>query len=216
MIKLFCTSKKSPLPVNIPKLQESFQVTHVHIRKQKLIFQLILTMKPFHLSSIFISHSKISELEYKRNLSDIQLKCLSDFKKNKPFAVVTECDKNIGVALISNSLYTSISLTQLSDSNYFIQLDYDPLNETNLIISNKLNYLLTNKLISKSIFKKLFIPNPKLGSFRFVPKLHKSSLSFRLLLTVIDHPTSNICSLIDFILQPFVIKCESYIQDSRI
>ena len=55
----------------------------------------------------------------------------------------------------------------------------------------------------------------RFGTFRFLPKLHKDKFSLRPIINYKYHLTFYLCSLIDFILRPFVIQCDSYIKDSQ-
>ena len=116
---------------------------------------------------------------------------------------------------MSNDLYNSLSLSILSNSSFFSEINCDPLDLTISNIFSELTFLFQNKYISKKLFNSLIIKDPKLGKFRMLPKLHKSDLSFRPIINCISHPTSNLCLLIDFILQPFVKASPSYIQDSQ-
>lgn len=162
----------------------------------------------------FFKSLKTNSFKYKTNISIDEFKSIFYFLKNNPFTI-TECDKNIGTAIISNELYKELSLKHLSNSIYYETIDLNPLNSTQLIIKNELNYLFSNKHISKNLYKRLILNECKLGKFRILPKLHKDKFGFRPIINCKNHPTSNICILIDFILQPFVRKSPSFIQDSQ-
>lgn len=154
------------------------------------------------------------KLDCNTNISNQELKDIFRFKKEKPFRV-TECDKNIGVAFISHDLYDSLSLNQLNDQTVYSLLTENPFLETCSNIKLILEDLVFTKNISQKLFKNLIVANPKIGSFRILPKLHKSKFSVRPIINCVNHPTSNICLLIDIILQPFVRSCPSFIQDSQ-
>ena len=85
----------------------------------------------------------------------------------------------------------------------------------NISIKNTLNYLVKIKAISKRIGEKLYITNSKLGNIRLLFKLHKTKFSVRPIINSIQHPTSNICFLIDLLFQPYVKNTTSYIKDSQ-
>ncbi len=54
----------------------------------------------------------------------------------------------------------------------------------------------------------------KVGSFRFLPKVHKENFSVRPIVNFRDHFTSDLCLLVDLIPRPFFVECSSYIKDS--
>ena len=148
------------------------------------------------------------------NISSSEFFYLKKFKREKPFKVI-ECDKNVGTCLISNELYNNLADLHLCDRNVYQELNEDPLPETQNFIKNKIKQLNKDKHISSKIHKKLFNKNSKLGSFRLLAKLHKEKLGFRPIINCLSHPTMFLCILIDIILQPFVKKSPSYIQDSQ-
>ena len=136
------------------------------------------------------------------------------FQKEKNFKVIN-CDKNVGIAIISNELYDQSVLEYLNTEPAFIELLEDPLYETKNFIKDEI--LKSSDDISEKFRKCLLknIENSKLGSFRLLAKLHKPIFSWRPIVNCRDHPNSNICKAIDLILKPIVIKTESYIQDSQ-
>lgn len=164
----------------------------------------------------FNFYKNISTLQfnYQRNITQSEYSAMNKFLNTKPF-IVAECDKNTGVSIISSSLYNELSNEMLNDTQTYSKLDFDPLDNTISTIDNILNALENSGDISKCIAKKLVVNKPKLGSFRLLPKLHKTKFSSRPIINCISHPTSNICLLIDLILKPFVMETESYIQDSQ-
>jgi hypothetical protein len=160
------------------------------------------------------SHLKNLQISNQINLSSSQLDSLISFKKNKPF-MVCECDKNIGSCLISNENYDRLCIENLSSTNNYTFLNYDPLNECIQYVKNILDELLISKNISKKLYNNLKTSKNKLGSFRILPKLHKKKFSVRPIINCKDHPTSKLSLLLSLILQPFVKDCESFIQDSQ-
>jgi hypothetical protein len=152
----------------------------------------------------------------KNNLDKNEINCLKYFKKEKPFKV-TICDKNVGWCIINNNLYSSLGNEYLnSNPQFYTKLDHDPLNETIDKIKTKLIELNNFGHISNRLFKILTKKSEsKIGKLSILPKLHKEKFNLRPIISNIDHPTSVISSLIDFILQPFVIKSETYIRDSQ-
>jgi hypothetical protein len=158
--------------------------------------------------------SKVS-FDYNRNISLNEFDCLVKFVKSKPFKVV-ELDKNVGVGIMNNSLYNSLCYELLSDKVNYLELNTNPLENSIFLINDILLDLYKNKNISLELYKSLKInKNCKLGSFRILPKVHKTKLSVRPIINCVNHITSNLCLLMDIILKPFVMECESYLKDSQ-
>jgi len=148
------------------------------------------------------------------NLNKDQFNALKFFIKHKPFRVL-EADKNIGAVLISEKLEIELALKSLNDSTTYRKLDYDPLLNTQNLITRKLDSLSKNGNLSNKCKKYLVVDNPKCGLFRILIKLHKQKLGVREIINCINTPISNICLLFFLMLQPHVIKTPSYLQDSQ-
>ena len=116
---------------------------------------------------------------------------------------------------MTNENYDKLCLSLLNDTNTYEQINYDPLEEMNNNINAILTDLKLNGDVSNKLFDRLFVKNNRLGSFRILTKLHKEEFGLRPIVNCRNHPTSNISLLIDVILQPFVKKCPSFLQDSQ-
>lgn len=60
------------------------------------------------------------------------------------------------------------------------------------------------KIYQKNLYDSLKLNEYRLGTFRILPKLHKKKFSIRPIINYKKHVTSNLCSLIDFIVRPFI------------
>ncbi len=160
------------------------------------------------------SYDYISNIffDYKQNLSLSEIRSLNYFVENHPFKIC-EADKNVGVCLTTNENYDKPCLSLLTDTNTYEQINYDPLEEMNNNINVIITDLKLNGDVSNNFFDRLFVKNNRLGSFRILIKLHKEEFGLRPIVNCRNHPTSNISLLIDVILQPFVKKCPSFLQD---
>ena len=159
----------------------------------------------------------LNKLYFSKNFSDYQLTLIKEFIKNKPFTIL-QSDKNTGFLLISNDNFQNLSKDHLFSSSTYKLLDNNPLEMTVNNINDSLNSLYNCKHISKKLFNLLKIKNindVKLGSFRLLPKLHKSKFGIRPIINCIGHPTSRLCYLIDLLLQPFILQIETILKDSQ-
>jgi len=141
----------------------------------------------------------------KINLSYSQLFYLKKFCNEKPF-IITQCDKNIGTAIISKEDYDKISYSHLNDINTYEEIFHNPFDEIQEKIKVSLRDLFYRGEISKRLCNNLFEPNAKLGSFRILPKLHKNKFGSRQLINSIRHMTSRISLFLNFLMMPIVIN----------
>jgi hypothetical protein len=148
------------------------------------------------------------------NLTHFELNSLKRFVKEKPFKVV-ELDKNIGVGFMSNELYDQLSLEMLNDQNTYLSIENDPKEDIVIEIKSILIELFNHGHISRKLYSLLLDVDGRLGSFRILPKLHKSKYGNRPIINYKEHITSSFCYLIDFVLRPLVKNTESFILDSQ-
>ena len=164
-------------------------------------------------SNLFNNYDNI---KIKPNINYTMLKDLFKFKKERSFKIIN-CDKNVGIAILSNELYSTSALEFLNSDITFNRLAEDPLYITVNFIKNETLNLCNLGHISNRLFKTILkdIDKCKLGSFRLLAKLHKPKFSWRPIINCKNHPNNRICYLIDQILRPIVIRTETYIKDSQ-
>ncbi len=110
-----------------------------------------------------------NEKEFINNISYEEFKEIKRYLQVNPFKVVN-CDKNVGSAIISHELYDSLCLKHLDDKDSFIFLQQDPLESTQVLITNKLIELMSSKDISVRLRNNLSVKNSKLGKFNILKK----------------------------------------------
>ena len=184
------------------KLNTKNNLDHISLSKDCIFLQLELFKE---LNNI--------KFNFKQNLTTHELNILKKFITDKPFRVV-ELDKNVGSGIISNELYDELTLQSLSDIKVYKELDYDPLEESIDSVTIELNELFLNRKISNRLRKSIKI-NGKLGSFRILPKIHKSTFSTRPIFNYKGQFLNDLCYLLDFLIRPYVMNSESYIKDSQ-
>jgi hypothetical protein len=152
----------------------------------------------------------------KPNISYLQYKDLIRFQKERSFKIIN-CDKNVGIAILSNELYSTSVYEFLNSDTSFSELTEDPLYITVNSIKNDITDLFNNGHVSTKLHKIILknIDDSKLGSFRLLAKLHKPKFSLRPIINCKNHPNSKICNLLDQLLRPIVTKTETYIKDSQ-
>jgi predicted GIY-YIG superfamily endonuclease len=125
-----------------------------------------------------------------------------------------QTDKNIGLAIIANELLDSLSVPHLNDTSVYTKLNSNPLQNGIRDIKTILNALYTNKELNIPI-QKLMVSNPKLGKFRILVKLHKEKFGIRPIINNTGHITSQLCKLIDLLIQPILRNTSTYLKDSQ-
>ena len=107
--------------------------------------------KPFHLiqsetidTRYNYFHNLTNEkLNFKLNLSSTQLFQLKQFISKKPFSII-QCDKNIGMSILSHNLHNKLCLSHLEDENTYLKLPKNPIKNTMNKIESTLKYLHSN------------------------------------------------------------------------
>ncbi|CAF1020481.1 unnamed protein product [Brachionus calyciflorus] len=152
--------------------------------------------------SLMLRFNLLNELKYQKfdfysNLSLKQFNVLVFFIKNKPFTII-DCDKNLGVAFISNDNNKNISLAHQNSSLTYKRLETNQLDSITNEINVCLNDLKNNKHISNQFYEKLLIKNKcNLGKFRILAKVHKDKFGIRPFINCSNQPTEKICIVID-------------------
>ena len=158
-----------------------------------------------------------NNIDIKPNITYDQLKTISIFQKTKPFKII-DCDKNVGLALISNELYENNIFRFLNQDSSYNLINSDILPEVIQDINTSLSNLYLNNHISNKILNKIKLKNNdncKLGSFRLLAKLHKPSFSWRPIVNCRNHPTSKISNLMENLLKPLVQLTGTVLKDSQ-
>ena len=161
-------------------------------------------------------YNKLSKMKFniQPNITSQELYFLKKFIREKPFSVL-QCDKNVGLSIVSNELLDKLCLEHLSDTKTYRALECNPISSTISNINETLSALRINKEIKLELYNQLITKDSKPGKFRILCKLHKENFGIRPIINNINHPTSKLCKLVDVILQPLVQQTTSYLKDSQ-
>jgi hypothetical protein len=154
---------------------------------------------------------------HKGNLSINEIQSIVSFKKQK-FLKVIQCDKNVGVLLISTSNHDILANDHLNNASTYRKLDSDRTSDIVDSINTRLTDLENNGHISKQLFNFLRIRdknNIKPGKFKVLAKIHKEKFGIRPIINCIAHPTEQLCKFIDLLLQPLVKSINTILKDSQ-
>ena len=152
----------------------------------------------------------------KPNLSAIEINVLKKFKDNQPFKIL-QCDKNVGLIIISNNEHSMIALEHLNSNDTYRKCTHEQLPLIVTKINSTLEKLHINGHLSDNLFKYLQInsANVKAGKFRVLAKIHKAKFGIRPIINCRSHPTESLCKLVDILLQPIIKSIKTILKDSQ-
>ena len=104
---------------------------------------------------------------------------------------------------------------QLSNSNYYIELDTDPTPTFNQLVQTPIDQMLREDFIDDRVHRSLTNKDPKTPNFYLLPKIHKNGVPGRPMLSANGCPTEKLSALVDCYLQPHVPKLASYVRDTK-
>jgi len=151
------------------------------------------------------------------NLNNNQIKILNRFLDERNF-IISSCDKNVGFAIMDKDTYLNLCNEHLnSNNNTYKKLEYNPLTEITNKIKTQLIELNNNGHISDVLLKHLNnnLIQYRVGKFKINPKIHKIKLGIRPIIASINHPTSRMSFVLDFIFKPLVEETEIVLKDSQ-
>ena len=149
------------------------------------------------------------------NISQTQKNAINQLKRN-PNIVIKPVDKNLGVALIHTKTYLNLAHSQhLNDKLTYTLLNANPLTHTVETITNTLKRLHNNGQLRKTEYKRL-LPKPHStpGAFYILPKLHKTKLESRPIVSNVNHPTKSISKYLHDQLNHTATQAKSYLSNS--
>ena len=128
--------------------------------------------------------------------------------------MITRADKGGAVVIMDVEDYVAEANRQLSDKNFYKQLNHDPTRIYAERINNTIEQFKDEGLISETVAKGLKVHNPKTSNFYLNPKIHKEGNPGRPVISSIQCHSSSISKYVDYHLQPEVTKLRSYTKDS--
>ena len=148
---------------------------------------------------------------------------IEEIKKNKE-VVIVPADKNLGVCIVNKTWYNHECYRQLSDGNSYKEITNKP-DFKNILTQLKRILVIYNLCYIDQEKKKLtslaqFLLQPllhnfiKIGRFKIFPKVHKSPIVGRGIVSSTQHFTSFASKFLDSFLQPIMKSFNAYVKDS--
>ena len=121
-----------------------------------------------HLDDFLRSHSTT---DVDTNLSKKEVKAIQKLRRNTSI-VIRPADKGGAVTILNTQDYIEEAENQLMDTKFYVRINLDPSNIFNSLCKELLDGLSSN--ISDTV-RELIPPQPKIGYFYTLPKVHKLS-----------------------------------------
>lgn len=128
--------------------------------------------------------------------------------------VIKKADKGGATVVVSSEWYEGEAKRQLDDTAYYKKVDEDNTKRHEEIIKHALTDLVENQHLDKKLAHKLTPTNSKTPEFYLLPKIHKSPVTGRPVISSTGCHTEKISAYVDEFLKPAAQELPSYIKDS--
>jgi hypothetical protein len=128
--------------------------------------------------------------------------------------IITLADKGGAVVIIDVENYLEEANRQLNNQNFYAQLTHDPTGDHADIINETIKSFVKEKLLSDKLGKLLKQTSPKTPNMYFRPKVHKTDIPGRPIVSSINSHSSKISHFVDIHLQPIISEIKSHIKDT--
>lgn len=161
--------------------------------------------------------------QHKQNLSKAEWAALQQLKNNTDI-IIKPADKGGNIVILNRQDYINEGLRQLSDQNYYKELD-QPIYKSNIkTLRTLITALYTDNAISHKQLQYLLPTedNTRPRQFYLLPKIHKNRQSWpthttppgRPIVSDVQSESYRISEFLDFFLLPLSITHKSYIKDT--
>ena len=151
----------------------------------------------------------------RQNISPIERRTLAELQKNTQL-VIKPADKGGSIVILNRSDYLIEGYKQLSNDDFYLELDTDPTESNRKLIQDTIEDLFQNGEIDISVKEYLTDKHCKTPNFYMLPKIHKGITPppGRPILSANGSPTEKISQFVDHFLNPLCPKIRSYVKDS--
>ncbi|XP_011342708.1 uncharacterized protein LOC105282454 [Ooceraea biroi] len=136
------------------------------------------------------------------------------FLKNSDDLLVTRADKGQVIVIMDRDRYMTQMKEMLGDEATYLKLNKDPTKR----VANKINDLIKAwrnlGIIDEWTYKGLLNTSSNIPRCYGLPKVHKSGVPLRLIVSAVGGPTYNVASFLQRILSNSISKPKSYVRDS--
>ena len=148
------------------------------------------------------------------NITQEERKALKELKKDESI-IILPADKGKATVILDRKEYDEKISAMLSDTNTYKELKRDPAPA----LESKMNDMLISFKKSGSLplamHRKLRSSAGKTPSFYGLPKIHKTGIPLRPIVSFIGSPTYNLSNYLVTVLSPMVGKSSSFVKNSK-
>ena len=134
--------------------------------------------------------------------------------RNRRDVVIKPADKGGAVVVWRADLYKEEALRQLSDTNFYSQVDKDLTPSNQKLVKETINSFIADGSLPPTA-KNLFVVTPRTSHIYFLPKIHKPNNPGRPIVSACSCPTELISNYLDALMLPIVQSLPTYIKDTN-
>ena len=166
-----------------------------------------------------IIHNTLKEIKkkdnkkFKRILKKEEWTAINTLRRNENI-VIKPADKGGNIVIMNKEDYIQEGLRQLSDHNFYEELEEDPIQNYNNQIYQVLHQAANLNIIDDKMNKTLYNKTPRIPSFYMLPKIHKPNNPGRPIVNGIGSITEKISAYVDQEIRHLVPNIPSYLKDT--
>ena len=153
------------------------------------------------------------KIPYDKNLTPSEYEAIKSLKNDKNI-IIKKADKGAATVIMDRSDYIKEGLRQLSDTNFYVETPIDYTNHHINYIHNVVRQIHQRGEISKSVMQNLNPSHARCPNWYFLPKIHKSTITGRPIISGNNSPTEKISSFVDEHIKGLVPRIKSYVRDT--
>jgi hypothetical protein len=147
------------------------------------------------------------------NLTKGETDKITQLSKN-PEIVIKKADKGNSIVILNTIDYLTECFKQLSDPKFYTHVPFDLTTKHEAVVNRTVQSLFSAKIIDLRMKKYLWAQYSRTAKFYILPKIHKSSIPGRPIVSATNCPTERLSELVDALLNPLVSQTKSYIRDT--
>ena len=134
--------------------------------------------------------------------------------RNRRDVVIKPADKGGSVVVWRTDLYKQEALRQLSDTNFYSQVDKDLTPSNQKLVKETVKSFIADGSLPPTA-NNLIVITPRTSHIYFLPKIHKPNNPGRPIVSACSCPTELISSYLDTLMLPIVQSLPTYIKDTN-
>ena len=147
------------------------------------------------------------------NITSEEQKALVELKSNQNI-ITRIADKGAAVVIQNRIDYLKEGYRQLSDTKFYQKLDHNPTAQYKREVNQQVEEMYQNGEIDQTVRDYLLVSTCRTPEFYTIPKIHKTPLKGRPIVSGNDGPTEKISRFVDHFLNPPTTRLQSFVKDT--